>query len=189
VFIITEVDISYLISIFAVYYRNISVQTHEDYDSAPPLNSDAEILFNEFEIYSELASDELDSIVALRSITLTNMQKYVALSHLVADYLEMGNPDWNFRSQSMGSGVSFSRGEKTAPRDALDKMLDQIEKASKATRIPSVRAGKSGLVYTKDHKNYPRRYKRTQIPAFDFSEDGFDSEEMSDNGNYQDPLY
>ena len=136
-----------------------------------------------------MAVDELANILDLRSITLTSTQEDAALCHLIADYFEQGNPDWNFRSQSMGSGVSFSRGEKTGPREALDKLLDQIEAAAKATRRSGIRMGEDDLKKCKDHLNYPRRYKMTQIPSFDFSEDGFDSAEMPDLGSDSDRNY
>jgi hypothetical protein len=165
------------------------VQTFAQYNDSPETGTDSEMLYEDIELYSELAYDELSNILDARNITLTNTQTYVALCHLVADYFEMGNPDWSFNSQSMGSGVSFSRGEKTGPREALDKLLDQAQAAAKANLRPSVRMGADDLKRTADHLHYPRRYKKTAIPSFDFSEDGFDSEETSDLGDSNDPLY
>ena len=54
------------------------------------------------------------------------------------------------------------------------KMLDSIEKAHKMSRRSGIRMGEKDLKYQKDHTNYPRRFKRTGIPAFDPSADGFD---------------
>lgn len=182
-------DISALVSLFAIYYRNISVQTYAQYTGSSQTGTDSELLYNEFGTYSNLAEDELANIVAARSITLTDTQNDVALCHLIADYFEMGNPDWTFSSQSMGSGVSFSRGEKTGPRAALDKLLDQVQAASKMTRRSGIRMGTENLLQTTDHLNYPRRFKHTQIPAFDIGEDGFDSEPMPDLGDTSDRNY
>lgn len=184
-----RVNISYLTRIMQTYYKNITIQTITQYNNVPPTGTDSEILCEDMELYSDLALDELTNILDARNITLTNTQKYVALSHLVADFWEQGNPDWNFRSQSMGSGVSFSRGDKTGPREALDKLLDQVEAAAKATRRSGIRMGEDDLKKCKDHLNYPRRYKMTQIPSFDFSEDGFDSSEMPDLGSDSDRNY
>jgi hypothetical protein len=173
-------NIPSLIPVFRVLYRYISVQTYDQSNDTPPVNTTAEILYDDFEMFTDLALDELESILIGRgSIVLTDRQEKAALCHLVADYYEMGNPDWNFRSQSMGGGVSFSRGEKTSPRDALDKMLDQIQKADRVGRRPGSSYTANDLVYTKDHKNYPDRYKITGISTFDFAEDGYDSQETS----------
>lgn len=182
----SRVNVSQLIRIMATYYKNITIQTFAQYNASPEEGTSCEISYEDAELYSELARDELNDILNIRNITLTNIQTYVALSHLVADYIEMTNPDWNFRSQSMGSGVSFSRGEKTGPREALDKLLDQVEAAMKANRRSGIRMDASNILRTKDRTNYPRRFKMTQIPAFDFSEDGFDSEETSDLGDLTD---
>jgi len=184
-----RVNVSQLIQYFSLYYKNISVQTFSQYQEVPEGGTTSEILYEEFEMFSDVAVDELDSILLSRNISLTNSQRYVALCHLVADYFEMTNPDWNFRSENMGSGVSFSWGEKTGPRDALDKLLDVVEKANKVSRRSHVKMGASSLIKIKDHTNYPRRFKRTAIPAFDITENGYDSEEVLDDGSSRDPLY
>ena len=185
--IVLPVTINELITKFRILYPNIDTQSPSE--AGTGLNTDAEILYTSFDFYYNLAVDELANILDLRSITLTSTQEDAALCHLIADYFEQGNPDWNFRSQSMGSGVSFSRGDKTGPREALDKLLDQVEAAAKATRRSGIRMGEDDLKKCKDHLNYPRRYKMTQIPSFDFSEDGFDSAEMPDLGSDSDRNY
>ena len=185
----SRVNVSQLIRYFGTYYRFIDVQTFTEYNTDPEEGTDSEILYEDMELYSDLAMDELANILDARGITLTNIQTYIAYCHLVADYIEMGEPDWSFRSQSMGSGVSFSRGDKTGPRAALDKLLDQVEAAAKATRRSGIRMSEDDLLRTKDHLNFPRRYKHTQIPSFDFSEDGFDSSEMPDLGSDSDRNY
>jgi hypothetical protein len=38
------------------------------------------------------------------------------------------------------------------------------------------------MVQLKDAKNYPKRFKRTDIPSWNTAEDGFDADEISDNG-------
>lgn len=122
-------------------------------------------------------------ICSARMITLTDTQEKIALCHLVADFFEQGNPDWSFRSQSQAPGVSFSRGEKTGPRTALDKMLDIIEIASRRSMITKGRGAATEIIRIKDAKNYPARFKRTDIPSFDTTPDtGYDSEEVSDMG-------
>ena len=185
----SRINVSYLIRLMNTYYKNISIQTFTEYNESPQEGTDSEILYEDMELYSDLAMDELANILDARGITLTNIQTYIAYCHLVADYIEMGEPDWSFRSQSMGSGVSFSRGDKTGPRAALDKLLDQVEAAAKATRRSGIRMSEDDLLRTKDHLNFPRRYKHTQIPSFDFSEDGFDSSEMPDLGSDSDRNY
>jgi hypothetical protein len=185
----SRVNVSQLIRYFSIYYKNISVQTFSQYNENPQGGTTAEILYDDIDVYSDVAVDELENILVSRNIVLTNAQRYVALCHLVADYFEMTNPDWNFRSENMGSGVSFSRGEKTGPREALDKLLDVVEKATRMARRPHVRMGAEALVKIKDHTNYPRRFKKTGIPAFDVTDGGYDSEEVPDLGNYNDPLY
>jgi hypothetical protein len=94
----------------------------------------------------------------------------------------MGNPDYSFRSQSQAPGVSFSRGEDTGPRLALNKLLDSIELDIKRTGASGGRGKSIAMVQLKDAKNYPKRFKRTDIPSWNTAEDGFDADEISDNG-------
>ena len=185
--VVPPVTIDDLVNKFRILYPNIDTQSSTE--AGTGTNTDAEILYTSFDFYYDLAVDELANILDTRSITLTNTQEDAALCHLIADYFEMGSPDWSFSSQSMGSGVSFSRGDKTGAREALDKLLDQVEAAAKATRRSGIRMGEDDLKKCKDHLNYPRRYKMTQIPSFDFSEDGFDSSEMPDLGSDSDRNY
>jgi hypothetical protein len=185
-----RLNVSQLIRYFSVYYKNISVQTLTEYNEIPQDGTDSEILYDEFSLMSELAIDELEDILSLRSITLTENQRQVALCHIVADHFEMTNPDWNFRSESMSPGVSFSRGDETGPRAALNKMLDIVEKAARRTSRSGIRMDASSIKRTKDSTNYPRRFKRTSIPSFDFSDDGFDTEQIPDlGGDINDPTW
>jgi len=186
-----DINVAELIDLFSVYYRYISVQTFDEYNANPESGTDAEILYDEFDTYTEMASDELPALLNARSIpnALTPTEKKVCLCHLVADYFEMGNTDWNFKSENMGSGVSFSRGDKTGPREALDNLLAEIQKAIRFSRRPSVSYTEKNLVWTKDNRNYPRRFKKTQMPAFEFSEDGFDSEQVYDLGQLDENDY
>jgi len=171
-----ETEIDNIIDLFAMYYREIAVQTRDEHEG--DLNSDADIPYENFLKYLEIAEDELEAILVARGIALTDVQRRLAYCHIVADHYEMGNPDWSFKSESMGSGISFSRGDDTGPRAALNKLLDQVEQSTMRGSLPS--AGPRALLRTKDHTNYPRRYKLTQIPAFDYSESGFDSSQTSD---------
>ncbi len=165
---------------FQVLYRFIGLQTLSEHNLGT--HTDADILYNHFEIYYTDAIDELANILAARNMTLTVNQEDTALCHLIADYHEMGNPDWSFRSQSQAPGVSFSRGEKTGPRMALDKMLDNIEIAARRSMVTSGRGANMTFNRIKDAVNYPKRWKRTDIPSYDDSTDGFDSEAVSDMG-------
>lgn len=161
-----------VLDIFCLYYRFISVA-----------ETDADITYTGFVTYLDLARDELSRELGKRSIPedgLTEVEERVALCHLIADAYEMGNPDWSFRSQSQAPGVNFSRGDDTGPKLALNKLLDNIENSVK-------RSGYNGgrritLTQIKDSTNYPKRFKRTDIPAMDIGESGFDSEAISDFG-------
>jgi hypothetical protein len=175
-----RINVPDIINIFNIYYRFLSVQTLDEYNDNE--NLDADILYEHFETFSDLALDELDMICTARMITLTATQEKVALCHLVADFFEQGNPDWSFRSQSQAPGVSFSRGDKTGPRAALDKMLDIIEIASRRSMVTKGRGANTPITRIKDAKQYPIRWKRTDIPAYDGTESGFDSSEVGDMG-------
>lgn len=186
----SRINMSKLIRYFSVYYRNITIQTLSENNEIPEEGYDNELLYDAFELYTEQATDELSNILDSRNIVLTDTQKYVAICHLIADYYEMGETDWSHRSQSMGSGVSFSRGEDTGARLALNKLLDQVQAAANATRRPGVHMGASNIKHVKDSTHYPRRFKKTALPSWNFSEDGFDSEEVPDvGGNYTDRTY
>ncbi len=169
---VDETEDDLVLGVFRLYYRYLTVE-----------NADGDITYDGFQIYLDMARDELTRQLSLRSIAETDItvnEERIALCHIIADNFEMGNPDYSFRSQSQAPGVSFSRGEDTGPRLALNKLLDSIELAVK-------RSGGSGgrritLTSIKDSTNYPKRYKRTDIPAWNTAEEGFDAEEVSDLG-------
>ena len=175
-----------LISTFSVFYRFIPIQTYDEANASPVENTDADILYSSFGLYADLAIDELVNLLAARNIpetSVTENQENVMLCHLIADFFEKGNPDWSFRSQSQAPGVSFSRGEDTGPRIALEKMLDELQVASKMSSVTSGRGASMTFDRIRDAKNYPRRWKRTDIPSYDdTTTTGFDSDEVEDLG-------
>ena len=173
-----------LIQTFQIYYRFLDVQTAEEFEDEE--NTDADLTYDAFELYAELADDELNNLLVLRSVSsdyITNTQRNALLSHLIADYFEQGNPDWNFRSQSQAPGVSFSRGQNTGPREAFNKLFESIANSAKLASITSGRGASYSPVRIKDAANYPNRWKRTLIPAYNQFEDGFDESEVEDLGN------
>ena len=175
-----------LIDTFSVFYRFIPIQTYDEANASPVENTDADILYSSFGLYADLAIDELVNLLAARNIpetSVTENQENVMLCHLIADFFEKGNPDWSFRSQSQAPGVSFSRGEDTGPRIALEKMLDELQVASKMSSVTSGRGASMTFDRIRDAKNYPRRWKRTDIPSYDdTTTTGFDSDEVEDLG-------
>jgi len=180
-------DIDSIEGLFKVLYWGITLQTDDEASESPAANDDANISAEEFGIYLGLAQDELERLVGAKHVPtdyITTNQSNMLLCHLVADYYEMGNPDWNFKSESMGSGVSITRGVDTGPRAAINKLLDTLYESWLYTARSGIRMGEKDLVMMKDHKHYPRRFKKTQIPAFDFADDGFDSNETTESGFY-----
>lgn len=175
-----------LISTFSVFYRFIPIQTYDEANASPVENTDADILYSSFGLYADLAIDELVNLLAARNIpetSVTENQENVMLCHLIADFFEKGNPDWSFRSQSQAPGVSFSRGEDTGPRIALEKMLNELQVASRMSSVTSGRGASMTFDRIRDAKNYPRRWKRTDIPSYDdTTTTGFDSDEVEDLG-------
>jgi hypothetical protein len=182
---LTDTDLSLM---FKAYYRYIDLQTVTERDAGT--NTDADILWNTFLIYESLAEAELPKLLTKKSIAITDLtadQVLVCYCHIIADHYEQGNPDWNYASQSQAPGVSFSRRQnskdpgisETSPRAALDKLLDDIAAAVKMTSRSGLRGE---LTRTKDSTNYPLRWKRTGLPAFDPHEDGYDENEVSDFG-------
>ncbi len=178
--VVPSSDIPELVDTFKIYYRFLDVQTYEE--QVANTHTDADILYTDFQTYLELAQDELQSLLIAKNITLTDVQKKVAMCHLIADYFEMGNPDWSFRSQSQAPGVSFSRGEETGPRAALNKLLDSIAKANVVSSMSAGRGAKVPVTRIKDAVNYPKRWKRTDIPAYNPFDGGFDEDEVDDMG-------
>lgn len=177
-----------IISAFKIYYRFLDVQTYDEANEDVPENTDADILYANFGLYADLAADELLNLLAARNLgidSITENQETILICHLVADHFEQGNPDWSFRSQSQAPGVSFSRGEKTGPRMALEKMLDTIEIAARRSMVTSGRGASMTFNRITDAVNFPKRWKRTSIPSYDPTTDGFDSEPVSDLG-YED---
>lgn len=178
-------DYAELISTFQVLYRFIPIQTYDEANEAVPIHTDADILYDSFGLYADLASDELDNILASRSIPigyLTDNQINALICHLVADNFEKGNPDWSFRSQSQAPGVSFSRGEDTGPRLAIKAMIDSIETAYRRSVVSGGRGSAVVINSIKDKLHYPTRWKRSGIPSYDDGEEGFDASETPDMG-------
>ena len=174
-----------IIDAFNIYYRFLSTQTYDEANESPATNTNADILYSAFGLYADLAADELVNLLAARNIATTDItenQELVMLCHLVADYFEQGNPDWSFRSQSQAPGVSFSRGEDTGPRLALNKMLNEIQTATRMSSVTSGRGAAMTFNKVKDAANYPNRWKRTEIPSYDQTDDGFDSQPVADLG-------
>lgn len=166
-----------VLNTFRIYYRFLSVDEVEV--------DGTDMTTDSFAMYLSFARDELSRQLSSRGIpgdALTENEENIALCHLIADNFEMGISDWNFRSQSQAPGVSFSRGEDTGPREALNKLLDSIELDIKRTSASGGRGKSIPMVQLKDAKNYPKRFKRTDIPSWDTSENGFDSNEVSDFG-------
>ena len=173
-------------SLFGVLYRFLTVQTYDQATANPPTNTTTKISYDGFGMYLELAQDELIELLQSRLIPterLTIAQSNSILCHLIADYFEMGNPDWSYKSQSVGPGVSFSRGEDTSARLAVNKLLGQIELAVKKTRIPAGYIDERNLQKIRDSENYPRRFKKTSIPVADFTYDGYDANRTLDIGD------
>lgn len=174
-----------LISTFKVLYRFLDTQTYDESTESPPTNIDADITYSDFQVYVGIADDELTSLLNTNSIAesfLTDSQYNALICHLVADHFEEGNPDWNFRSQSQAPGVSFSRGQDTGPREAFNKLFNGIVRANSLGSVTCGRGASTELTRIKDSANYPRRWKRTLIPAYDHFEGGFDESSVDDSG-------
>jgi len=155
--------IDYVETKFLVLYRYVSLQTSAEETASEHI--DADILYASFELYYADAVDELANILNARGIELTVNQERTALTHLIADYYEMGNPDWSYKSESMSPGVSFSRGEDTSARLALNKLLDQVEKATKRTRVTRISKTQDDVKQVRDSEIYPDRFKLSDIPV------------------------
>jgi hypothetical protein len=116
------------IAAFKVWYKDVTVQSElEAYDGTntgeDALSIDY-ISFLDFSHHLERATVELKN--TLRTKGIANMDlltRHTALAHLIRDYIEMGNPDWNNPSETTAPGVSFSRAATTAPRAAFNKLI------------------------------------------------------------------
>jgi hypothetical protein len=175
--------------LFSVFYRYINVQSRSEAMANTPTNTDADISYDNFGTYLELAEDELVDLLRARSIPstwMTDKEENLALCHLCAHYFEQGNPDWSYASQSQSPGVSFSRGRDkdgltaTGARLALEKLLDQVEIAVKRSGFAGGR--RVERLKIKDSKNYPRRWKRSDIMAFSTFDGDSDATEVKDLG-------
>lgn len=172
-----------IITAFNIYYRFFTVQKKDEYNSN--INNDADIPYNAFVLYKELAEDELVNLLNARSVPvnyLTSVQYDILICHLIADYFERGNPDYSFRSQSQAPGVSFTRGADTGPRLAIEKILESIEAAYRRDIVSGGRGSIIQINRISDAKKYPARWKRTDIPSLDMSDGGFDASDVSDFG-------
>lgn len=117
--------------IFRTLYRNIILQTENE--SANETNTKEEnepmdyIGYEDYRTFYKQAVEELTRLLAQRGITtIGTRQRYAAIAHLIADYYTMGDPDWNYQSETAAPGESFVRGKFTAPRQALIDLLNSI---------------------------------------------------------------
>ncbi len=122
-----DTDLTGLITMFRVLYRYITVIV---------------MPYENFAIYHAMAvAEHAQNLVTYGSPSLAVVQTNTAICHLIADYFERGNPDWNYSSQSISPGITFSRSQKngtikTAPRQAYEDLMDGIVAATTAAAKP-----------------------------------------------------
>jgi hypothetical protein len=120
-------DLTGLITTFRVLYRYIS---------------SVDLPYENFAILYSLAVDEhAQNIVTYGNPVLTTSQTNACLCALIADQFERGNPDFNFASQSISPGVTFSRLQNngkilTGPRQNYEDMMNGIVSARTAAAKP-----------------------------------------------------
>lgn len=141
---------------FGVLYRYLTVQTYVQSVQVPEQNAEADIHYNAWVMYLEQATEELAAICTARGITLSTVMTEQALCHLVADYYEMGNPDWNYKEEKLSPNEQFTRGNETPPRAALNKLLDSAQAAAVAASAFGGTVPEIAQVY--DSANYPKKF-------------------------------
>jgi hypothetical protein len=125
--VVGESDLTGLITTFRVLYRYIKA---------------VDLPYENFAILYDLAVDEhAQNLVTYGNPVLTPSQTNAAYCHLISDFYERGNPDFNFASQSISPGVTFSRTQNngkilTGPRQNYETLMNGIVSARTAAAKP-----------------------------------------------------
>jgi hypothetical protein len=120
-------DLTGLITTFRILYRYIS---------------STDLPYEKFKILYELAVDEhAQNLITYGNPVLTTSQLNAAYCHLIGDYYERSNPDFNYTSQSISPGVTFSRSQNngkilTGPRQNYETLMNGIVSARTAASKP-----------------------------------------------------
>lgn len=144
-----------------------SVQTEAEKDAGT--NTDADLLYNDFEDYYNDALDQLaDALAEAGGLVLTDTKTKKALCYLIADTFLQKHPGWSASSMSMAPGESISRTDplNTDPRKSFNNLIEKALAASDKMRgglcAPS---DDEGVIQHDDDSDYQAVIEGTYDPT------------------------
>ena len=96
-------------------------------------NTDADLLYPDFQVYYEDALDQLtDALAVAGNLELSDIKRRKALCYLIADIFLQKHPGWSAESISVSPGESISRTDPgvTDPRKSFKALIDGAIAAS-----------------------------------------------------------
>ncbi len=126
----TEADVIESLSILT----NVeSVQSEEESKATPEENTNADLLYAEFTELLDQAEEELaNDLIRLNLSAVADVTTKRALAYLIADYIQVGQPDWNAQKVQFNQDTSVSRFANRKGSSYYYNYLRTLENALKA---------------------------------------------------------
>jgi hypothetical protein len=110
-----------------------SVQTEEESKATPEENTTADLLYVEFSELLDQAEEELaNDLTRLNLSAVADVTTKRALSYLIADYIQTGQPEWNAQKVQYNQDSSISRFANRQGSSYYYNYLRTLENALKA---------------------------------------------------------
>jgi hypothetical protein len=87
-----------------------TIQTEAQSEATPEENTTADLLYAEFTELLDQAEEEFaNDLIRLNLTTVSDITTKRALAYLIADYIQVGQPDWNAAKVQYNQDTSVSR--------------------------------------------------------------------------------
>jgi len=110
-----------------------SVQTEAQSEATPEEGTTADLLYAEFTELLDQAEEELaNDLTRLNLTTVSDVTTKRALAYLIADYIQVGQPEWNAAKVQFNQDTSVSRFANRQGSSYYYNYLRTLENAHKA---------------------------------------------------------
>jgi len=110
-----------------------TIQSGAQSEASPEENTTADLLYAEFTELFDQAEEELaNDLIRLNLSTVSDITTKRALAYLIADYIQVGQPDWNSAKVVFNQDTSVSRFANRQGSSYYYNYLRTLENAQKA---------------------------------------------------------
>jgi hypothetical protein len=110
-----------------------SVQTGAQSEATPEEGTNSDLLYAEFTELLDQAEEEFaNDLIRLNLSTVSDITTKRALAYLIADYIQVGQPDWNAQKVQYNQDTSISRFANRQGSSYYYNYLRTLENAQKA---------------------------------------------------------